>query len=90
MKRKVLENKQRQHGVVTAHKRKIRDEINPRLRAAKRAHIEASKRNKLTIRQKWNESSTRVKSQQREQQRKHRAIIIAHKRRIKAEVAKRQ
>jgi hypothetical protein len=42
----VLDNKRRRHAYVLAHKRRIRDEVKPRLRAPKRAWWEGSCRNK--------------------------------------------
>jgi len=39
-KQKVMENKRRQHALVTAHKKKLRDEDKPRLREARRAQME--------------------------------------------------
>lgn len=87
---KVLDNKRRQHAYVLAHKRRIRDEVNPRLRATKRAWWEASCRNKRMIDLKWRTKSCEVRLMQKEQQRKHRETINAHKRRIRAEVAKRR
>ncbi len=88
--RKVLENRRRQHAYVTAHKRRIRDEVNVQLQDAKRAWYEASKENKVTIKRKWHAQKTRVQGQQRNQKLKHKATIQAHKRRIREEMAKRR
>lgn len=86
---KVLENRKRQHAYVTAHKRRIRDEVNPRLRATKRAWYDASLENNLSIKRKWHDQKARVQGQQRSQKQKHKAAILTHKRRIKAEMARR-
>lgn len=88
--RKVLENRRRQHAYKTAHKRKIRDEVNPQLRDAKRAWYEASRENNLQIKRKWHAQRTRVQGQQRNQKLKHKATIVAHKRRIRDEMARRR
>lgn len=87
--RKILENRKRQHDFVTVHKRWIRDEVNPQLRAARKDWYNSSKENNLVIKQKWHDQKTRVQGQQRKQKLKHKATILAHKRRIRAEVARR-
>jgi hypothetical protein len=89
LSQKVLENRKRQHTLVTAHKRRIRDEVNPKLRAAKRAWYDSSRENNSSIRRKWHDQKARVQGQQRSQKLKHRAAILAHKRRIRAEMARR-
>ena len=89
MVRKVMENRRRQHAVVTAHKRRIRDEVIPQLRTTKREWYNTSRQNKLNIQRKWNAQKALVQGQQRGQQIKHKNAIAAHKRRIKAELAKR-
>jgi hypothetical protein len=89
MARKVMENKRRQHELVTAHKRRIRDEVIPKLRTTKRDWYNTSRQNKLNIQRKWNAQKALVQGQQRSQQIKHKNAIAAHKRRIKAELAKR-
>ena len=90
MMRKVMENRRRQHSLVTAHKRRIRDEVLPQLRETKRNWYEASRRNKLDIKNRWNAQKASVQGKQRSQQIKHRNTIIAHKRRIKAELLRRR
>ena len=90
MVRKVMENRRRQHALVTAHKRRIRDEVIPQLRKTKKDWYETSCRNKLNIQRKWNAQKAVVQGQQRGQQIKHKNAIAAHKRRIKAELAKRR
>jgi hypothetical protein len=90
MVRKVMENRRRQHTIVTAHKRRIRDEVIPKLRATKREWYDTSRRNKLSIQGRWNSQKAEVQGQQRCQQIKHKNAISAHKRRIKAELAKRR
>lgn len=89
LSQKVLENRKRQHAFVTAHKRRIRDEVNPQLRAAKRTWYDASRENNLQIKRKWHDQKARVQEQQRSQKLKHKAAIRAHKRRIRAEMARR-
>jgi hypothetical protein len=90
MMRKVMENRRRQHALVTAHKRKLRDEVLPQLRETKRNWYEASRRHKLEIKNKWNTQKASVQGKQRAQQVKHRNAIITHKRRIKAELLRRR
>jgi len=90
MSRKILENKRRQHAVVLAHKRKIRDEINPYLRGKKREWSEASKSNKISIRSRWICARNSARAQLRSQQLKHKAVIRGHKERIRLEIAKRR
>ena len=85
-----MENRRRQHALVTAHKRRIRDEVIPQLRKTKKEWYETSCRNKLNIQRKWNAQKAVVQGQQRGQQIKHKNAIAAHKRRIKAELAKRR
>lgn len=79
----------RQHGLVTAHKKRIRDEVNPQLRAAKKAWYDSSRENNLLIKRKWHDQKARVQEHQRNQKLKHKATILAHKKRIRAEVARR-
>jgi len=86
----ILENRRRQHYQVVAHKRKIRDEINPRLRAAKRSWSNASRENKRKIKLTWHSQKCRVQAQQRQQKIKHKALVSAHKMRIKRELANRR
>jgi hypothetical protein len=90
LSRKVLENKRRQHAVVLSHKRKIRDEINPYLRAKKQEWNEASKSNKITIRSKWIAARDSARAHLREQQLRHKSVIRGHKERIRQEIAKRR
>lgn len=85
-----MENKRRQHTLVTAHKRRIRDEIIPQLRKTKREWYDTSRRNKRSIQRRWNAQKAEVQGQQRGQQIKHKNAIAAHKRRIRAELAKRR
>ena len=90
MVRKVMENKRRQHALVTGHKRRIRFEVIPRLMKTKREWYETSRCNKLEIQRRWNAQKAEVQGQQRIQQIKHKNTIVAHKRRIKVEIAKRR
>ncbi|HWQ20266.1 MAG TPA: hypothetical protein VN455_10855 [Methanotrichaceae archaeon] len=90
MSRKILENKRRQHTVVLAHKRKLRDEINPHLRAKKQEWSESSKSNKIAIRSKWIAARDGARAQLRKQQLKHKMVISGHKARIRLEIAKRR
>jgi len=87
MMQKVLENRRRQHAFVTAHRRRIRDEVKPQLMAAKRAWSDASKEDKLKIKCKWHAQRSLVQETQRDQKIKHKVLIQSHKRRIKAELA---
>jgi hypothetical protein len=89
MSRKVMENKRRQHALVTAHKRRLRDEVLPKLRETKLEWYNNSRKNKLNIQRKWYAQKAEVQGQQRSQRIKHKNAIAAHKRRIKAELANR-
>ncbi len=88
--RKVLENRKRQHAIVIAHKRKIRDEINPYLREKRREWYESSRQNRLSIKAKWIAARSNARAQLRAQQLKHKEVIRAHRSRIMLEVAKRR
>lgn len=90
MNRRVLENKRKQHAIVTAHKRRIRDEVNPQLRTVKRAWSDASKSSNQKIKRKWHEQKTRVQGLQRDQTLRHEVKILAHRRRIRDEMARRR
>jgi len=87
---KVLENRRRQHAVVTAHKRKIRDEVNPQLQSVKRAWRDKSQESNLKIRLTWHSQKMRVQGLQRNQKLAHKAKVVAHKRRLRDELAKRR
>lgn len=86
----ILENRRRQHALVTAHKRRIRDEVRPQMQAVKRSWNDASKENNRKIRERWHTQKARVSLAQREQKLKHKAKILAHRRRIRAEMANRR
>ena len=90
LSQKILENRRRQHALVTAHKRRIRDEVRPQLQAVKRSWNDASKENNYKIRVRWHTQKARVTLAQREQKLKHKAKILAHRRRIRAEMANRR
>lgn len=90
LSQKVLDNRRRQHAQVTAHKRRIRDEVRPALMQTKRAWYENSRNNNLKIKLRWHAQRTSVKTIQRTQRLIHRAKILAHKRRIKSEMASRR
>jgi len=90
LSRKILENRRRQHVLVTAHKRRIRDEVRPQLMQVKRAWSEGSKENNRKIREKWQAQKARVSGIQRDQKSIHKSKILAHKRRIRAELANRR
>ena len=90
LSQKILDNRRRQHALVTAHKRRIRDEVRPQLQAVKRSWNDASKENNRKIRERWHTQKTRVSLAQREQKLKHKAKILAHRRRIRAEMANRR
>lgn len=89
LSRKILENRRRQHVLVTAHKRRIREEVRPQLMQLKRAWSESSRENKRKISEIWHTQKARVSGIQRDQKRIHRSKILAHKRRIRAELANR-
>jgi hypothetical protein len=88
--RAVLENRRRQHALVTAHKRRIRDEVRPKLQQVKREWNDASREGNRKIREKWHAQRTKVRGMQRDQKLRHKAKILAHRRRIRAEVAARR
>ncbi len=87
---KVLENRRRQHALVTAHKRRIRDEVRPQLCAVKRDWYDSSRESNRKIKERWHTQKARVKAAQRDQKLKHKAKILAHRRRIRAEMANRR
>ncbi len=89
MNSQVLENKRKQHAIVTSHKRRIRDEVNPQLRAVKRAWRDAANKSNQKIKRRWHEQKTRVQRLQNEQTLRHKVKILAHRRRIRDEIAKR-
>jgi len=90
LSRKILENRRRQHVLVTAHKRRIRDEVRPQLMQVKRAWSDRSKENNRKIRETWQRQKAKVSGLQRAQKINHRSKILAHKRRIRAEMANRR
>jgi hypothetical protein len=90
LSKKILENRRRQHVLVTAHKRRIRDEVRPQLMQVKRAWNDRTKENKRMIREKWHAQKSKVSGMQRDQKCIHRSKILAHKRRIRAELANRR
>ena len=90
LSQKILENRRRQHVLVTAHKRRIRDEVRPKLRQVKIAWNESSRENNRKIKERWHAQKARVNGIQRDQKRIHKSKILAHKRRIRAELANRR
>jgi hypothetical protein len=90
LSQKVLDNRRRQHAVVTAHKRRIRDEVRPQLMATKRAWYEGSRNSNRMIKEKWQAQKAKVRDLQRTQKLLHKAKILAHKRRIRDEMANRR
>jgi len=84
-----LDNRRRQHVLVSAHKRKIRDEIRPQLMETKREWYVSSKNNNKIIKERWHTQKTRVRNLQREQKLLHRTKILAHKKRIREQMARR-
>jgi len=86
---KILENRRRQHILVTAHKRKIRDEIRPALMGTKREWYESSRKNNRMIKERWHTQKTRVRDLQRSQKMLHKAKILAHRRRIREQMINR-
>jgi hypothetical protein len=87
LSQKVLDNRRRQHAVVTAHKRRIRDEVLPSLAQTKRAWYESSWENNRKIKDTWHTQRAKVRDIQRTQKLIHKAKILAHKRRIRNELA---
>ena len=90
LSQKILDNRRRQHALVTAYKRRIRDEVRPQLQAVKRSWNESSRENNRKIRERWHAQKARVTLAQREQKLKHKAKILAHRRRIRSERANRR
>lgn len=90
LSQKILDNRRRQHAVVTAHKRRIRDEVRPALMQTKRAWYESSRENNRKIKERWHTQRAKVRDIQRTQKLIHRAKILAHKRRIRDELANRR
>jgi len=89
LSQKVLDNRRRQHALVTAHKRKIRDEVLPALMQTKRTWYVSSRNNNRKIKERWHAKRTTVRVIQRTQRLIHKAKILAHKRRIRSEMANR-
>ncbi|MFZ2470833.1 MAG: hypothetical protein WAW52_02710 [Methanothrix sp.] len=90
LSQKVLENRRRQHALVTAHKRRIRDEIRPSLMQTKSTWYANSKRSNQMIKERWHTEKARVRDMQRTQKLVHKAKMLAHKRRIRDEMANRK
>jgi hypothetical protein len=90
LSQKILENRRRQHAVVTAHKRRIRDEVRPQLMQTKREWYEGSRDNNRMIKDRWHTQRAKVRDIQRTQRLIHKAKILAHKRRIRDELASRR
>ena len=84
---KALDNRRRQHAVVSAHKRKIRDEIKPQLMETKREWYVGSRNNNKMIKERWHTQKTAVKNLQREQKLLHKSKILAHKKKIREQIA---
>lgn len=90
LSQKILDNRRRQHSVVTAHKRKIRDEIRPSLMQTKRSWYEDSNRSNKMIRDRWHAQKAKVSAAQRQQKLIHKAKILEHRRKIRTEMSKRR
>jgi len=90
LSQKILENRRRQHVLVTAHKRRIRDEVRPKLRQVKIAWSESSRENNRKIKRDGTPKKLKSAEIQMEQKRIHKSKILAHKRRIRAELANRR
>lgn len=90
LSQKILDNRRRQHAVVTAHKRKIRDEVRPSLMQTKRSWYESSRRSNQMIRERWHSKKTKVRDMQRLQKLIHKAKILAHKKKIRNDMANRR
>jgi len=89
LSQKVLDNRRRQHALVTAHRRRIRDEVLPALMQTKRTWYESSRNNNRKIKERWHAQRTTVRVIQRTQRLIHKAKIRAHKKRIRSEMANR-
>jgi len=89
LSQKILDNRRRQHALVTAHKRRIRDEVRPALMHTKRAWYESSSESNRKIKERWHAQRKKVRDMQRMQKLIHKAKIRAHKRRIRIEMANR-
>lgn len=89
LSQKVLDNRRRQHAQVTAHRRRIRDEVRPALMQTKRNWYESSRNNNHNIKIKWHAQRKGVRMIQRSQRLIHRAKILAHRRRIRSDMANR-
>ena len=87
---RVLENRRRQHALVTMHKRRIRDEVRPQLMQAKRSWYESSLESNRKIRERWHLQRAKVRAAQRDVKLRHKAKILAHRRRLRAEMANRR
>ena len=90
LSQKILDNRRRQHALVTAHKRRIRDEVLSALMQTKRTWYESSKRSNRMIKDRWHTQKVKVRDVQRLQRLIHKAKMLAHKRRIRDEVANRK
>ncbi|MDD2835565.1 MAG: hypothetical protein PHY05_05390 [Methanothrix sp.] len=89
LSQKVLDNRRRQHALVTAHRRRIRDEVLPALMQTKRNWYVSSRSNNRKIKERWHAQRTTVRTIQRTQRLIHKAKILAHKKRIRSEMANR-
>jgi hypothetical protein len=89
LSQKVLDNRRRQHALVTAHRRRIRDEVLPALMQTKRSWYVSSRSNNRKIKERWHAQRTTVRTIQRTQRLIHKAKILAHKKRIRSEMANR-
>jgi hypothetical protein len=89
LSQKVLDNRRRQHALVTAHKRKIRDEVLPALMQTRRNWYMSSRNNNRKIKERWHAQRASVRTIQRTQRLIHKAKILAHKKRIRSEMANR-
>jgi hypothetical protein len=89
LSQKVLDNRRRQHALVTAHRRRIRDEVLPALMQTKRTWYVSSRNNNRKIKERWHAQRTNVRTIQRTQRLIHKAKILAHKKRIRSEMANR-
>jgi hypothetical protein len=90
LSQKILDNRRRQHAVVTAHKKRIRDEVRPSLMQTKRSWYESSRRSNQMIKERWHSQKKKVGDVQRTQKLIHKAKILAHRRKIRTEMANRR
>ncbi len=90
MMHKIMENRRKQHVFSTAHKRRIRDKVNPQLRAVRKAWSDACRERNPKIKLRGHEQKRRVQWIQRNQKLVRNATILANKKRIRKAIAGRR